>query len=86
MQLEIQKWGNSAAVRLNKALLEQLSSGIGDRFKVEVRDGGLLLTPFQDQPEYDLDELLATCTKKNTRLDDEDLEWLNEGPQGKEIW
>ena len=86
MHLEIQKWGNSAAVRLNKALLEQISSGIGDRFKVEVRDGSLLLTPFQDQPEYDLDELLATCTKKNTRLDDEDLEWLNEGPQGKEIW
>ncbi|MBL4867525.1 MAG: PbsX family transcriptional regulator [Pseudomonadales bacterium] len=86
MQLEIQKWGNSAAVRLSKTLLEQLSSGIGDRFEVEVRDGGLFLTPLQDQPEFDLDELLATCTKKNTRLDDEDLEWLNDSPQGKEIW
>ena len=86
MRIEIQKWGNSAALRLNKAVLKQLSTDIGDKFEVEVRDGGIFLKPIPAQPEYTLEELLASCTKKNTRLDDEDQEWLGDSPKGKEIW
>ncbi len=86
MRLEIQKWGNSAAVRLNKTLLKQLSTDIGDKFEVEIRDGGIFLKPIQEHPEYNLEELLASCTKKNTRLDDDDKQWLNDSPQGREIW
>ncbi|PCI42205.1 MAG: AbrB family transcriptional regulator [Moraxellaceae bacterium] len=84
MQLEIQKWGNSAALRLNKTILNQLSTAIGDKFRVEVKDGSILLTPIKDQPEYKLEDLLATCTVKNTRVDDDN--WLSDDPVGKEIW
>jgi antitoxin component of MazEF toxin-antitoxin module len=85
MQLEIQKWGNSAAIRLNKALLEQVASGIGGRVEAEVKNGGIFLKPVK-QPRYTLDDLLANCDRDKIRLDEEDLAWLNDKPQGKEIW
>ena len=85
MELEIQKWGNSAAIRLNKALLKQVSSGIGGKVEAEVKNGGIFLKPIKG-PAYTLDELLKTCTKENVRLDREDEEWLNDAPQGKEVW
>ena len=82
--VEIQKWGNSAAIRLNKALLKQVSSDIGSKFEVILKDGGLFLKPVKE-PSYDLEELLQTCTKENTRLDEEDQAWLNARPRGEEF-
>jgi len=83
MELEIQKWGNSAAIRINKALLGQINAKIGVSLVAEVRNGGLFLKPVTEQ-RYSLSELLSTCTKDMTRLDDEDREWLDEAPVGKE--
>lgn len=82
-QLEVQKWGNSAAIRLNKGLLQQLSCEIGSKFNVIIKDGGFFLKPVSN-PEYTLDELLKTCTKSNTKLTDEDRAWLYDTPVGKE--
>ena len=83
MTVTISKWGNSAALRLNKTVLNQLSTAIGDKFKVEVKDGSILMTPIKDQPEYKLEDLLVTCTVENTRVDDD---WLSDDPAGKEVW
>jgi antitoxin component of MazEF toxin-antitoxin module len=85
MELEIQKWGNSAAIRLNKALLQQLSSDIGGKFEAQVQDGGIFLRPVKE-PEYTLEDLLASCTEENTKLEQEDIDWLNDKPKGEEIW
>jgi len=85
MRLSIQKWGNGAAVRLHRALLKQIDSGVGGTLEVEVVDGGLLLKPVK-KPEFTLDELLATCTSESVRLDDEDREWLDAPPVGKEAF
>ena len=83
-QVEIQKWGNSAAIRLNKGLLQQLSCGVGSKFEAIIQDGGVFLKPIKN-PEYTLDELLATCTKTNTKLDTEDKNWLHSKAIGKEV-
>ncbi len=40
--------------------------------------------PDQEKKEYDLDELLDQCPKEGIPLDDEDREWLFDGPVGKE--
>lgn len=84
MRIEIQKWGNSAALRLNQGLLQQVSTKIGDEFEVEVIDGGLFLKPVSE-PEYVLADLLATCTPENVKLDAEGNAWLNEPPIGREM-
>ena len=82
--IEVQKWGNSAAIRLKKAILQQLSVDIGSQVEVTIQDGGLFIRPITE-PTYTLDDLLKSCTKKNTRLDDEDRAWLNSSPVGKEV-
>lgn len=83
-QVEIQKWGNSAAIRLNKGMLQQISCDIGTKFEAVVQDGGVFLKPIK-APEYSLEMLLETCTKHNTKIDSEDKAWLNTKPVGKEV-
>lgn len=58
MKLSIQKWGNSASVRLPAALLEQMGAGIGSALEVSVTKEGLLLKP-ERRPHYKLTDLLA---------------------------
>ena len=84
MKLSIQKWGNGAAVRLQRPLLRQIQCEIGETLEVEVVDGGLFLRPTR-KPEFSLDELLESCTPEKVGLDDEDHEWLEDAPLGKEI-
>ena len=66
MELSIQKWGNSAAVRLPTTLLEQLKVALGDKLSVEVRPDGVMLKPAVHK--YSLDELLAQCDSRRRRL------------------
>lgn len=84
VHVEIQKWGNSAAVRLNKGILQQISCEIGEKFEAIIQDGGVFLKPVK-APEYTLEEVLATCTKANTRLSEDEKAWLNSPSVGKEI-
>jgi antitoxin component of MazEF toxin-antitoxin module len=84
MRLSIQKWGNGAAVRLQRPLLQQIQCSIGESLEVEVVDGGLFLRPVRE-PAFSLDEILETCTAENVSLSDEDREWLHDSPQGREL-
>ncbi len=45
MNLTIQKWGNSAALRLPATLLAQLDVQIGDSFEADIAKGTLMLRP-----------------------------------------
>ncbi len=82
MNLEIKSWGNSAGIRLNKNLLSQLDVTIGGSLSAEVNDGSLILTPAE--PVYTMADLLVGCTRESMQLDDEDKQWLNAAPVGKE--
>lgn len=84
MKLSIQKWGNGAAVRLQRPLLQQIQCSIGESLEVEVVDGGLFLRPVRE-PEFSLDDILESCTAENVRLSDEDLEWLQDTPRGGKL-
>ncbi len=84
MKLQIQKWGNGAAVRLQRPLLQQIQCEIGESLEVEIIDGGLMLRPAK-KPEFTLDELLESCTPAKVGRDDTDREWLEDAPQGKEV-
>ncbi|MCB5184226.1 AbrB/MazE/SpoVT family DNA-binding domain-containing protein [Methylobacillus gramineus] len=58
MKLSIQKWGNSASVRLPAALLEQMGAVVGSALEVSITKEGLLLKP-ERRPHYKLTDLLA---------------------------
>jgi antitoxin MazE len=63
MQVEIQKWGNSGAIRLPAAIMKQVNIALGDRLDLKTEDGKIVLAPTAH--EYRLDELLAGITKAN---------------------
>ena len=86
MLLEIQKWGNSAAIRLNQGLLREFSSEIGSKVRASVVNGKLTLEPVVEMPEYSLDELLEGSSRESFAMTEEDRVWLASGPVGKEIW
>jgi antitoxin MazE len=79
MLVKIQKWGNSAALRVPAAALKEAGFVIGQRLDLKVKDGMLYLEPAQES----LEQLVACITPQNCHgplLDDE------AGALGNEAW
>jgi antitoxin ChpS len=83
MELSIQKWGNSAAVRLPTALLKQLKVALGDKLSVDVRPEGVMLAPTRHS--YTLADLVAQCDPKAPMPADL-VAWNGMQPVGREAW
>jgi len=79
MRARIQKWGNSLAVRLPKAITEKAGLVIEDEVDIDVEDTGKVVLLPRLKKEYRLGELLTGITPSN--LHDE----IDFGePQGRE--
>jgi antitoxin MazE len=61
MTVSIAKWGNSAALRLPKSILESLSLHIGDPVNIVQKGNTLVIEPCRPS----LDDLLARVTTQN---------------------
>ncbi|MRW90549.1 AbrB/MazE/SpoVT family DNA-binding domain-containing protein [Duganella sp. FT80W] len=83
MELSVQKWGNSAAVRLPTELLALLKVKLGDKLSVNVQPDGVLLKPAR--PSYSLDDLLSQCDPAAPEPADL-ADWNNMKPVGRETW
>ncbi|WP_150538883.1 AbrB/MazE/SpoVT family DNA-binding domain-containing protein [Actinobacillus vicugnae] len=59
MQVQIKKWGNSAAVRIPQAILAQLQWQENDSCDIEVLNDSLVLRSLKPKKKYDLKTLLA---------------------------
>ena len=64
MRVEIQKWGNSLAVRIPKAIALESKIGQGTEVDLTLEKGRVVLNPVK-APEYSLEELLAGVRKDN---------------------
>ena len=80
MKLKIQKWGNSLALRIPKALAIEANVESGSTVDLSLSNGELKIKPVGDQ-EYALEELLSGITTEN--IHDEVLTGI---PQGNESW
>jgi antitoxin ChpS len=83
MELSIQKWGNSAAVRLPTELLGILKVTLGDKLSVNVQPEGVLLKAAR--LSYSLADLVAQCDLSAPEPADL-AEWSNVKPVGREVW
>lgn len=83
MELSIQKWGNSAAVRLPAPVLAQLNAVLGDKLSVSVTPDGILLKP--KKQVYSLETLIAQCDP-NAPLPEDMAAWNAMPPVGREAW
>lgn len=83
MELSIQKWGNSAAVRLPTELLAMLKASLGDKLSVDVRPEGVMLKA--KRPAYVLSDLVAQCDLSAKEPADM-AAWNKIKPVGREAW
>ena len=80
MRANIQKWGNSLAIRIPKPLAEQAHITQGSLVEIKLIDNVLQIEPVAPQ-QYTLKSLLDGITEMN--LHDE----VDTGEaQGKEVW
>ena len=61
MLVEVQKWGNSAAVRVPSPALKEAGISIGQTLDLRTEGGRIVLTPSTQS----LDDLLARITPEN---------------------
>lgn len=79
MKVQVQKWGNSLALRIPRSFAVETSIEDGTTVDISINKNGLLVRP--EKKEVTLDELLAGVTKDNLHNE------VDFGPgKGKEIW
>ncbi len=80
MKVRVRKWGNSLAIRVPKAVAEDVGLTEGTPVDVRATDGALVASPLAS-PTYSLADLLARITRANLH------EEVDSGPPlGREAW
>ena len=79
MRAEVKNWGNSLALRIPKALAEEVGLESGSRVELIAENDHLHVISVK-RPRYTLEELVAQITPEN-RHD----EWDTGPPVGKEV-
>jgi antitoxin MazE len=77
MLVEIQKWGNSAALRTPAAALREAGLQIGQKLDLKAESGRLLLEPAAEN----LEDLIAQITPENRHSP-----LLEDQATGNEAW
>lgn len=81
MRAKVQKWGNSAAVRLPVAVLEAAGLTLDQPVEIQVSDGTVVIKGVSQTSRYGIDELVAGITVENRHID---IAWESEPPIGRE--
>jgi len=80
MRTRVQKWGNSLALRIPKALATEIGLQRNSPVEVSLVDGQLVIVPVVE-PVFTLEHLLAQVTEDNLHGE------IETGPAvGKEVW
>jgi antitoxin MazE len=79
MRAKAQKWGNSLAVRIPKAIADE--AGVGERDDIDIDVIGDVIQIRRCRPEPTLAELLSGVTSANLH-DEADFG----SPEGREAW
>lgn len=80
MRVQVQKWGNSLALRIPKSFAQETNLDQGSVVDLSLKAGEIIVKPVAEE-EYSLEELLSQVTKENTHP-----EISTGGPRGKEVW
>ncbi len=79
MKTQVQKWGNSLALRIPKSFAAESNIAEGSAVNLSLVEGRIIVEPVSE-PTYTLDDLLARVTKRNVHAE------IDTGaPVGKEV-
>jgi antitoxin MazE len=85
MKINLAKWGNSVAIRIPKAILEELNIDSNNfenvSFNIDVEGESLILKKKQERTKFELLAEQSNGEKLNPKLD---INWGD--PVGKEVW
>ena len=79
VRTEIKRWGNSLAMRLPKAAIEDAGFQNDQQLELTVLKGKIVIEPVKDH-QFDLAGLLAQITPENLQAE------IQTDPLGEEIW
>ncbi len=80
MHVQIQKWGNSLAIRIPKSFAKQIKVSQGSFVDLLTFEGKVIAKPL-DEIEYSLEQLLVDVTEQNLHTE------IDTGNAiGKEVW
>ena len=82
-QIAIRQSGGANIISLPKMILNTLNLHVGSTLELTLENNKIVLTPVIES--ISLEELLAGSPKQALNLNEEDREWLNMPPVGKEI-
>jgi antitoxin MazE len=77
----LQKWGNSAGIRLPKRVIEKARLELDQDLTVSVQGRSVILTPVDNKKHLALEDMLRGVTPENVGGE---YDWGS--PAGKEIW
>ena len=78
MSAKIQKWGNSAGVRIPKTIMEKANLNINSEIEIEYKNQKIII--FSKKKSIQLKDLLSQINKDNLHTEDSYIK------TGKEIW
>ncbi|WP_116963615.1 AbrB/MazE/SpoVT family DNA-binding domain-containing protein [Fastidiosibacter lacustris] len=81
--LSLRQSGGASIVSIPKKILQILNLHTGDKLDIHVEDNKIILIPKKE--ELSLEKMLAESPKDSFKLLDEDKEWVQAKPKGKEI-
>ncbi|WP_326910143.1 AbrB/MazE/SpoVT family DNA-binding domain-containing protein [Sedimentibacter sp. MB31-C6] len=85
MKTNLSKWGNSAAIRIPKTILEELNIDSNNfekiSFSMDIEGDKLILKKKQEKTKFELLAEQSNGEKLNPKVD---IDWGN--PTGKEEW
>jgi antitoxin ChpS len=84
MEVKIQQWGNSAAIRLPATVLKQMGLSSGDVLVLDASAQVMTLKPAKSKPHYRLVDLMANCDLSAPEPA-ELAEWNAMTPTGREV-
>lgn len=79
MTTRVQRWGNSLALRIPKAVADELRLSENSDVKLSLQEGSLVISPSR-RKRYSFDELVAGITPENRH---DETDWS--APVGREI-
>ncbi len=80
MKTQIQKWGNSLALRIPKSFADEMGLKQNSSVQLIIKEGVLVIAP-DTESMWTLEELLSQVTEDNIHH-----EWETGPAKGEEIW
>lgn len=81
MKSQVQKWGNSLAIRIPKSFADEVGLKDASAVNLSLVEGKLVISPAKTRRKYRLEELVAQITDENRPT-----EFDTGSAVGKEAW